>query len=55
VRVEPSTVSYVRIRDGRMDRTVPVDAALGTIEIDLSGNEARVVLPADASVTVERG
>jgi len=28
---------------------------LGTIETDLSGDETRAVLPADASVTVERG
>ena len=48
-------MSDVRIGDGRMDRTVPADAAFGTIEIDLSGDEARVVLPADAPVTVERG
>jgi len=38
-----------------MDRTVPVDATVGTIEIEVSGDEARVVIPADASVTVERG
>jgi len=37
-----------------MDRTVPVESAIGTIEIDLSGEEATVVLPADASVRIER-
>jgi hypothetical protein len=37
-----------------MDRTVPVDSTLGTIEIDVSGDDVTVVLPADVSVTVER-
>jgi hypothetical protein len=48
-------VSYVRIRDGRMDRTVPVESSMGTIEIDLSDEEATITVPPDASVTVERG
>jgi hypothetical protein len=38
-----------------MDRTVPVESAVGTIEIDISGEEARITVPPDASVTVERG
>jgi hypothetical protein len=38
-----------------MDRTVPVESTVGTIEIDFSGDGTTIVLPADASVTVERG
>jgi hypothetical protein len=38
-----------------MDRTVPVESTVGTIEIDVSGEEAIVTVPPDASVTVERG
>jgi hypothetical protein len=38
-----------------MDRTVPVESGIGTIELDFSGDDVTVVLPADASVTVERG
>ena len=48
-------MSHVHIKDGRMNRTVPVNATIGTIELDLSGDEAKVVIPADASVTIERG
>ena len=48
-------MSYVRIRDGRMDRTVPIEATVGTIEMDLSGEETTITVPPDASVTVERG
>jgi len=32
---------------------VPVESTVGTIEIDLSGEETTVVLPPDASVTIE--
>jgi hypothetical protein len=46
-------MSHVRITDDRLKRTVPVESTVGTIEIDLSGEENTVVLPADASVEVE--
>ena len=49
----PSTVSHVCIKDDRLHRTVPVESTVGTIEIDLSGEENTVVLPAEASVTIE--
>ena len=51
----PSIVSRIRIKDGRMNRIVPVDSTIGTIEIDLSGDEATIVLPSDVPVTVESG
>jgi hypothetical protein len=50
----PSTVSHVRITDEQLDRIVPVESAVGTIEIDLSGDEATIILPTDVSVTIER-
>jgi hypothetical protein len=37
-----------------MDRTVPVESDVGTIEIDLAGGDVTVVIPPDVSVTVER-
>ncbi|GAB6860081.1 hypothetical protein ACFR97_02455 [Haloplanus litoreus] len=46
-------MSHVTIKDDRLNRTVPVESAVGTIEIDLSGEEHTIVVPADASVTVE--
>ncbi|WP_251330360.1 hypothetical protein [Haloplanus pelagicus] len=46
-------MSHVTIRDDRLNRTVPVESTIGTIEIDLSGTENTIVLPADASLTVE--
>jgi hypothetical protein len=36
-----------------MDRTVPVEATIGTIEIDLFDEEATITVPPDAPVTVE--
>jgi len=38
-----------------MDRTVPVKATVGTIEMDISGEGTTITVPPDASVTVERG
>jgi len=38
-----------------MDRTVPIEATVGTIEMDLSGEKTTITVPPDASVTVERG
>jgi hypothetical protein len=46
-------VSHVCIKDDRLRRTVPVESTVGTIEIDLSGEENTVVLPAEAPVTIE--
>jgi len=46
-------MSHVSIKDNRLNRTVPVESTVGTIEIDLSGEENTIVLPADASVTIE--
>jgi hypothetical protein len=53
-RQVPSTVSYVRITDEQLDRVVPVESAVGTIEIDLSDDEATIILPTNVSVTIER-
>jgi len=47
-------VSHVRITDEQLDRVVPVESAVGTIEIDLSGDEATITLPTDVSVRIER-
>jgi len=47
-------MSHLRIKSDRLNRTIPVDGAFGTIEVDLSGDTPTVVLPDDASVTVER-
>ena len=47
------SMSHVTIRDDRLNRTVPVESTTGTIEIDLSGTENTIVLPAEASLTVE--
>ncbi|MFB6100935.1 MAG: hypothetical protein ABEJ73_00030 [Haloplanus sp.] len=47
-------MSHVRIKDTHLNRTIPVESAVGTIEIDLTGDEHTIVLPADAPVTVER-
>ncbi|WP_199243727.1 hypothetical protein [Haloplanus salinarum] len=46
-------MSHVCIKDDRLHRTVPVESTVGTIEIDLSGEENTVVLPAEAPVTIE--
>jgi hypothetical protein len=51
----PSTVSHVRITDDQLDRTLPIESTIGTVEIDLSGDEATIVLPPDVPVTIERG
>jgi len=50
----PSTVSHVRITDDQLDRVVPIESTVGTIEIDLSGDEVTVALPPDVPVTIER-
>ena|GEM_PF-6719561 len=50
----PSTVSHVRITDDQLDRIVPIESTVGTIELDLSGDEATIVLPPDVAVTIER-
>ncbi|RMB25291.1 hypothetical protein [Haloplanus aerogenes] len=50
----PSTVSHVRITDDQLDRIVPVESTVGTIEIDLSGDETTIILPPDVPVTIER-
>jgi len=54
LRQKPSTVSHVRITDDRLDRVVPVESTVGTIEIDIFGDEATIVLPPDVAVTIER-
>jgi len=54
LRQVPSTVSHVRITDDQLDRIVPIESTVGTIELDLSGDEATIVLPPDVAVTIER-
>ncbi|WP_435067085.1 hypothetical protein [Haloplanus sp. C73] len=46
-------MTHVRITDDYLDRTIPVDSTVGTIEIDLSGDDVTIVLPPDAPVSIE--
>lgn len=48
-RPEPSTMRIL-IRDGRLNRAVPVDADVGKIEINLAGEEYTVTVPDEVTV-----
>ncbi|MFB6123851.1 MAG: hypothetical protein ABEJ78_10385 [Haloferacaceae archaeon] len=40
----------ILIRDGRLNRAVPVDADVGKIEINLAGEEYTVTVPDEVTV-----